>query len=248
MEDKKVLDIKEEEGRREEKKHYYLVIHTNAYTGNFERELIAYSFGKLEDAMSFYAPEYIKAFWNKVAGSDIDNYEQYIKLHRNYEYQSFYDDFRRSSIRFANIKQKPISEEEIADKYQTVLAGLNKQKEDTDWYHIYDECLLETMQEVDDGERVTFYNIGGYFKNDTAMCDTIYVSLRKPLPEYFEKIIIDRIKEFFSNNIYNIVRDYQWVCSFGMKHCGNDNIDYRLQNLELVDSNYNVIKTYSVES
>ena len=60
-----------------EKAPYKLIIHTDSYTGNFERELVAFAFGVLDKEKSDYANSYKKAFWNSVAASDIDSLEEY---------------------------------------------------------------------------------------------------------------------------------------------------------------------------
>ena len=66
---------------------YYLLIHTDSYTGNFDRELVAYAIGVLDKEQNNYAREYKKAFWNHVGASDIDSV-QIVRHMKNLTFQS----------------------------------------------------------------------------------------------------------------------------------------------------------------
>ena len=63
-----------------------------------------------------------------------------------------------------------------------------------------------------------------------------------PLPEHFEKIVIGRIKQFFEQDVYNLIEDYSWLCQFGHRRGRRD--DLQLLDLELVDQDYNLVKKY----
>lgn len=223
---------------------YYLIIHTNAYTGNFERELIAYCLGKLDDVQSTYALEYIKAFWNKHVGNGIDSYDEYLKFKEEYDFSdSAFEVFAETTKRLCSMRGEKISDEEIVEKFKKVEEARKKREEETDWGRVYNEFLCYTMQEVDDDERETFYNIESYIWNREYFCDTIYIQLNKPLPEYFENIVVERIKGFFEQDVFNTIRKYQWLCSFA-QDCKLEDENYQLFDLELVDHNRNMVKKY----
>ena len=115
-------------------------------------------------------------------------------------------------------------------------------EKEKDICRLYDRYLCNTYQEVDDWEQDIFYNIESFYKNKEYDCDTIYIQLNEPLPEHLEEIVIERIKNFFENDIYNVIHNYQWVCQFGEQNKCEKSI--RLLDLELVDSDYNLIKKY----
>lgn len=200
---------------------YYLLIHTNSYTGNFERELVAYSIGKLDELQEegMHAREYTKAFWNKVISPSINSYEEYIQ--RKKENSEFMD---------------------IIKKAEALLGQRTDEETEEDVTELYDSYLCETYQSVDDWEQDTFYNIDSFYKNEKYNCDTILIQFNKPLSEYLENIVIERIKEFFDAQAYNIINDYIWLSHYGEIRTKKD--VYKLLDLELVDSNGNLIKKY----
>ena len=151
--------------------NYELIIKTNSYTGNFERELVSYALGTLDNVQmemgDFHGSHEMDLFW---------------KEEFNSERKDYYDDY------------------ELKDKY-----------------------LMETYQDVDDWEQVTFYHIADN-------CNSLAIQLVKPLNEYWEEIIIRRIKNFFD------VRPcrYEWTLPKEAK----------LIDLYLIDSNKERIKDY----
>lgn len=58
---------------------YYLVIHTDSYAENFERELISYCIGIIPPECGDYAKTFEKIFWNNEVSSSINSYEEYKK-------------------------------------------------------------------------------------------------------------------------------------------------------------------------
>lgn len=214
-----------------------LIIHTNKYTGNFERELVAYSLGILQESQMDHSESFQKAFWTSVAGVGINSYDEYlskIKNNDNFNDDNFFDVMDRASLVLGKL-----SEEDIKKRKEKRL----QEKIDTDWSNFYENFLEKTYQWVDDIEEDTFYNIESYYKNNKYNCDSIYIQLKKEPTEYFEKTIINRIKDFFENNILDIITNYDWVCQFGHKSF-QDNSDLKLLDLELIDENNNLIKKY----
>jgi len=203
---------------------YYLLIHTNSYTGNFERELIGYCFGVLPKACKNFAREYKKAFWNCVGASDIDSLEQYVDFLT--EYYKIYNKLENQDIK--NIKENKDFKSKVLEKDELLK--------------LYSNYICSTLQQVDDWKEETFYNIESFYKNKEYNCDTIYVQLKEPFNDYFESIVIERIKEFFENDIFNIIEDYRWVCEFGEKK--NKHNDLKLLDLELVNEKNEIIKKY----
>ena len=60
------------------------------------------------------------------------------------------------------------------------------------------------------------------------------------MPEHLEKIVIERIKGFFS--VYDSIENYIWICHWGEEKEAQKQI--QLLDLELVDSDYRLIKKY----
>jgi hypothetical protein len=156
--------------RVEQKPNYELIIKTNKYTGNFERELISYSLGTLDNVQmelgDFHGDYEMDLFWE----------EEFNTTRKDY-----YDD-----------------------------------------YELKDEYLFETYQDVDDWEQMTFYHI--------VDGNSLAVQLIKPLNEYWEEIVVRRIKKFFDVHPCK----YTWTLP-------EDGI---LIELYLIDKNGNVIKKY----
>lgn len=65
-------------------------------------------------------------------------------------------------------------------------------------YVLLQDYLFETFQECDDWEQLTFYSIDW----DTRDRELLKIQLAKPLDEYWEGIIIPRMKDFFAKHIY----------------------------------------------
>jgi len=95
-------------------------------------------------------------------------------------------------------------------------------------YELLDEYLMETYQNVDDWEQMTFYNIDS-FKNEKYDCNSIIIQLTKPLNEYWEEIVVRRIKKFFEVDTCD-----EWCKDSNRKMTG----------LYLVDGDDNIIKEY----
>lgn len=83
---------------------------------------------------------------------------------------------------------------------------------------------IETYQEVDDWEQMTFYNITGMINENRD--SAIIIQLAKPLNEYWESIIIPRIKKFFDEKIYD------------------SSDDIKLLSLQLLNKDNQVLKDY----
>ena len=151
--------------------NYELIIKTNSYTGNFDRELISYALGILDEVqmeLGYFNGEYeMDLFWEEEFNSERKNY---------------YDE-----------------------------------------YELKDEYLMETYQEVDDWKQITFYHMADDI-------NSLAIQLVKPLNEYWEEIIIRRIKKFFDVN----------PCKYDCMLSKNT----KLLDLYLVDSHKNRIKNY----
>lgn len=82
---------------------------------------------------------------------------------------------------------------------------------------------METYQDVDDWEQMTFYHIADDI-------NSLAIQLVKPLNGYWEEIIVRRIKKFFDER----------PCRYS--HTLPK--DAKLVDLYLIDSNENIIKHY----
>lgn len=97
-------------------------------------------------------------------------------------------------------------------------------------YELYKDYLLETFQDCDDWEQLTFYTID-WDALWNAQLDSegniLRIQLAKPLSEYWENIIIPRMKAFF------IKRPYEYLDK-----------DAELISINLLDRTGSVIKEY----
>lgn len=67
-----------------------------------------------------------------------------------------------------------------------------------DHYVLLQDYLFETFQECDDWEQLTFYSIDWNVRDR----ELLTIQLAKPFDEYWEGIIIPRMKDFFEKHIY----------------------------------------------
>lgn len=223
---------------KKEKAPYMLIVHTNSYTGHFERELVAYSIGILDEFQKTYGNSFKKAFWESYAGTGCTSLEAYNKFEEEFKTHELANLLTEVDMLLERLKEKDAS---IKDKQEERRKAIEKERYEKNINRLYDSYLCYTYQEVDDWEQDTFYNIESYYKGSDK-CDSIRIQLAKPLNEELEEIVIKRIKNFFEKDAYNIIKDYDWLCSFGERR--KDKQDYKLLDLELVDSEYNLVKKY----
>lgn len=222
--------------RLDEVAPYSLVIRTDSYTGNFERELIAYVFGILDEVQTDidYGTSYIKAFWNKMSRYECDDYEGYKKYIEKHNSNSALDSISRV---------ENSGDSEVDDILNSIKSIIGVEKKVDEYADLYKNYLCTTYRVVDDWEQDTFYYIDRYDKS--SQCDCVVVQLQKPLDEKYEDLIINRIKSFFYDNIYMTIENYDYVCSYGtVKY--KDLKAFHLLSLELIDNKKNVVKTYEV--
>lgn len=223
---------------------YYLLIHTDSYTGNFDRELVAYVIGILDKEQESHAKEYKKAFWNSVAASDIDSLEEYKHFALCPDSKEYVDlDLSVIDKITELFKENNYDDKELTRAVEVLKENRKKERDkqkEKSICRLYDTYLCYTYQEVDDWMQDTFYNIDSFYKNKEYNCDTIFIQLNEPLPEHLEKIVIERIKGFFS--VYDAIENYIWICHWGEEKETQKQI--QLLDLELVDSDYNLIKKY----
>ena len=87
-------------------------------------------------------------------------------------------------------------------------------------YVLLQDYLFETFQECDDWEQLTFYSIDWNVRDR----ELLKIQLAKPLDEYWEGIIIPRMKAFFEKHIYEDKA--------------------KLISIKLLDQNGNIVKEY----
>lgn len=157
--------------RIEQQVPYQLIIGCSSWVGNFERALIGYSLGILDEVQMGinHSLRQRELFWEEEFNKD-----------------------------------KPI------DYY--------------DDYELKDEYLFETYQEVDDWEQMTFYNVGKSTSNNSHSC--INIQLVKPLNDYWEEIVVRRIKEFFVERPCRYSYDTQLLEFFLVDETGTIIKDY----------------------
>lgn len=93
-------------------------------------------------------------------------------------------------------------------------------------YELLRDYLFETFQGVDDWYQLTFYNIDwkALHKENRHI---LRIQLAKPLSEYWESIIIPRMKTYFDKMLYKWMKE------------GTELIDIRL-----LEENGNIVKEY----
>lgn len=91
------------------------------------------------------------------------------------------------------------SEEELEMFWQEVFGRSHLDFEYAlEHYVLLQDYLFETFQECDDWEQLTFYSIDWNVRDK----ELLKIQLAKPLDEYWEGIIIPRMKAFFEKHIY----------------------------------------------
>lgn len=94
------------------------------------------------------------------------------------------------------------SEEELEMFWQEVFGRSHLDFEYAlEHYVLLQDYLFETFQECDDWEQLTFYSIDWDTVHKEKR-DVLKIQLAKPLNEYWEGIIIPRMKAFFAEHIY----------------------------------------------
>ena len=94
------------------------------------------------------------------------------------------------------------SEEELEMFWQEVFGRSHLDFEYAlEHYVLLQDYLFETFQECDDWEQLTFYSIDWDTMHKEKR-NVLKIQLAKPLDEYWEGIIIPRMKEFFEKHIY----------------------------------------------
>ena len=93
-------------------------------------------------------------------------------------------------------------------------------------YELLKDYLLETFQSCDDWEQLTFYQIDWDIMHKENR-NVLMIQLAKPLNEYWEGIVIPRMKDFFSD------RPYKYMSK-----------DTKLLGIRLLGRKGNVVKEY----
>ena len=124
------------------------------------------------------------------------------------ECDSYWGNFEREFVAYSmgilddvqmNIRH---SEEELEMFWQDVFGRSHLDFEYAlEHYVLLQDYLFETFQECDDWEQLTFYSIDWDTMHKEKR-DVLKIQLAKPLDEYWEGIIIPRMKAFFAEHIY----------------------------------------------
>ena len=93
-------------------------------------------------------------------------------------------------------------------------------------YELLRDYLFETFQAVDDWEQLTFYQIDWDIMHKENR-NVLKVQFAKPLSEYWENIIIPRMRNFFIEKPYRYMKE-----------------DAQLIGITLYDSKHNIVKQY----
>lgn len=223
----------------------YLVIKTDSYTGNFERELIAYILGVLPESHINSYRIYSQAFWFTEAGSGIYSLEdkqkcdEYLIQYFNNEEPDAKERFMKRQLEVLNISKEDAEKKYLKLKEKRELENYNNNLD-----RIYDTYLCYTNHKHYDRKEKTFFDICE-FKGDTY--ESIYIQLNEAFSEHFEDMIIKRIKMFFDEDIYTEFEKYKYLCK-GYKKEETPKINkFNLKGIYLLDADCQIIKTYMEE-
>ena len=146
------------------------------------------------------------------------------------ECDSYWGNFEREFVAYSlgilddvqmNIRH---SEEELEMFWQDVFGRSHIDFEYAlEHYVLLQDYLFETLQDCDDWEQLTFYFIDWDIMHKEKR-DVLNIQLAKPLDEYWEGIIIPRMKAFFEKHIYEDKA--------------------KLISIKLLDQNGNIVKEY----
>lgn len=148
------------------------------------------------------------------------------------ECNSYWGNFEREFVAYSmgildDVQHGRHSEEELEMFWTEVF---NKQpptfEEALENYPLLKDYLFETFQDVDDWAQLTFYQIDWTAMHKEKR-EVLRIQLAKPLDEYWEGIIIPRMKDFFTKKIYEWMRE-----------------DTELLNIRLYNSKRELIKEY----
>lgn len=173
------LDKEQKAARKAEKKKkpkYILKVVTDVWAGNFERELVAYVFGKLDAVQENigYAENIIKQFWNEKEGEGIDSYDDY-KLTIDAEQD-----------KYAALYEK------LQETYQVC--------DDWEQYTFYNIDFV-TREELLRNKLLSV-NESDIPSEDKGKISCITIQFCEPMEKEMEDEVISRIKTFFDDNIY----------------------------------------------
>lgn len=148
------------------------------------------------------------------------------------ECNSYWGNFEREFVAYSmgildDVQHGRHSEEELEMFWTEVFSKQPPTFEEAlENYPLLQDYLLETFQDVDDWSQLTFYQIDWKAMHKEKR-EVLRIQLAKPLDEYWEGIIIPRMKDFFTKKIYEWMRE-----------------DTELLNIRLYNSKRELIKEY----
>ena len=168
-----------------------LVIKTDKYTGNFERELVGYCFGRLseEQEKAGYGREFVRAFWQNF--STCNDFEEYKKKEEEH-------------TEFARLMKRA---DKLLGNSCVVKATLITMED------IYNDYFEYKREEVDDDYEETYYSI-----NDKEISIWLQQELPGKFLQMFvqriKSFFENNVLEVFENAIY--LTKFDSLC-----HCDN---------------------------
>lgn len=148
------------------------------------------------------------------------------------ECNSYWGNFEREFVAYSmgildDVQHGRHSEEELEMFWTEVFNKQPPTFEDAlENYPLLKDYLFETFQDVDDWSQLTFYQIDWKAMHKEGR-EVLRIQLAKPLDDYWEDIIIPRMKDFFTKKIY------KWMSK-----------EAELYNIRLYNSKGEMIKEY----
>ena len=128
------------------------------------------------------------------------------------ECNSYWGNFEREFVAYSmgildDVQHGRHSEEELEMFWTEVFSKQPPTFEEAlENYPLLKDYLFETFQDVDDWSQLTFYQIDWKAMHKEKR-EVLRIQLAKPLDEYWEGIIIPRMKDFFTKKIYEWMRE-----------------------------------------
>lgn len=148
------------------------------------------------------------------------------------ECNSYWGNFEREFVAYSmgildDVQHGRHSEEELEMFWTEVFSKQPPTFEEAlESYPLLKDYLFETFQDVDDWAQLTFYQIDWTAMHKEKR-EVLRIQLAKPLDEYWEGIIIPRMKDFFAKKLYKWAQE-----------------DTKLFNIRLYNSKHELLKEY----
>lgn len=212
---------------------YTLRVRTYDDIAQYHHELIAYAIGILDNTQMYcgHAKEFIRTFWNQMGSPDINSYEEYKENNMEFMREKF-------ELMYSLMNNANNGGSADTFSFRDTSHDLIKRYTDNCSWNTFYSNLCHLYREFKSGYgKYTFYDVCQLKDDgDKELC----IFFNHPLNSTEEEIIIKRIKEFFTTNVYAVISSYANLASRGYKprKIGS------LKELKLYEGDSTVLKDY----